>query len=191
MPDTEGATAAELPEWRRQLMIEQIKECWADNRNYDVILWAIPATISAIAGLLVNAIFQIGSASYATWVRPLLALAAAVITLPLVLALFKNRLFQIDRNNWRNALYRALENGTLPAAELDKIRFSPEARSNAVTFSTPRLTAHTNHGPRYWRILVARFQNVRAFDVLFVVSLATLATEVLLIVAFIVVWTLV
>lgn len=186
MPDTEGANAAEQPEWRKQLMIEQIKECWADNRNFDVILWAIPATISGIAGLLLNSIFQINSSTYAIWARPFLALAAAVFTLPLVVALFKNRLFQIDRNNWRNALYCALENGTLPTVELERIRYSPEPRSNAVTFSTPRLTSETNHGSKYWRILAGRFQSIRAFDVLFIVSLATLAAEILLLAIFIV-----
>jgi len=38
-----GSSADTPPDWRTQLLIEQIKECWADIRNYDTILWAIPA----------------------------------------------------------------------------------------------------------------------------------------------------
>jgi hypothetical protein len=111
----------------------------------------IPAAISAIAGLLINALFQISSGYPGGWIKPLIALAAAVFTAPLVMALFKNRLFQIDRNNWRVALFLALQKKTHPAEEVKKLRSAPEEpHPDMVIFSTPHLSLKAEHEPLYW-----------------------------------------
>lgn len=172
------------PTIREVLLIEQIKECWADNRNYDVILWAIPATITAIAGLAITAVFQLETSPSGAWARPLLALAAAVVTVPLVIALFKNRMFQIDRNRWRAALHVALANGTSPADEMNKIIINekvnkvPETHPDLVTFSTARVSYVNSLGPWHWRLLCRRYHGLAAFQILFAVSILTLAAEV-------------
>jgi hypothetical protein len=162
---------------REHLFIAQLEECWADIRNYDAILWQIPAAISAIGGLMANALVQ-PDITFGPWSRPIIAFAAAGLTLPLLVALVKNRIFQTDRNNWRIALYtRLMEGGPeLPKAR-DVYPEGSDAPDGLVLLSSRAITGRFEHGPVYWKFLARVIRPVSAFNVLLLVSLAVFVGE--------------
>jgi hypothetical protein len=166
------------PDIRRQLLLAQMEECWADIRNFDSILWQIPAAISAIGGLMVNALAQ-KEINFGPWSRPTIAYAAALLTLPLLAALVKNRIFQTDRNNWRISLYRAYVSG----GPLEIQDYYPENASlgkvakDLVLLSSREIHHRFRRGPWYWRISAGALRGVSAFNVLLLVSLGVFAGE--------------
>ena len=167
---------AESPD---ELLLAQFRECWADNRNYDVIVWQIPAAIGAIAGIMLNALRL--SAGGDDRFRPLVAAGAAWVTFPLVVALVKNRIFQIERNNWRIKLFEALTNNQTTIDALDAA--APEQRpatGNLVLFSTPHIASTFDQGPWYWRVAASTFKGIRAYNILLLASLVVLIAEVAL-----------
>lgn len=192
--DGKGRSTAEP--LRREFALLQIAECWADNRNYDAILWQIPAAIGAIAGLMVNAIFLAHGSGVDAWVRPFIALAAGLITFPLVMALLKNRLFQIERNIWRAAVFQSLYADGVSASQLivqarsdedprlARILFresqrsaSPDDGTDLVPFSSLHLDLGRTRGSSLFRLLATRFGGRSAYSVLLFVSVIILLSE--------------
>ena len=178
LPENEYAEVGMSRSLHDELIIKQIGECWADNRNFDVIVWQIPAVIAAIAGLMLNALVR-QDASINAWVKPLIPAGAALVTFPLVLALLKNRIFQIERNNWRIALYNNLTKRVPISEALGGIRPEPPRNDNLVRFSSPQITSKFK-GPWYWRFWANRLKGVRAYNALFFVSVVVLLSEVAL-----------
>lgn len=190
------------PEARQSLLQMQIAECWADNRNFDVLVWAIPAATSAIAGLILNAIVSVGDGSQGWFLRGAISAGGALLSFPLILALIKNRKFQVQRNDWRAACYFALVAGGSPRDFVTGIRPAPETASDLTPFSTLRVNAdpigksapsspppYRRGGPRrlgasLWRFSDHRFGDLSAFDLLLAVSWLTLAAELVGAVAF-------
>jgi hypothetical protein len=86
------------------------------------------------------------------------------------------------------ALFLALQKKTHPAEEVKKLRSAPEEpHPDMVIFSTPHLSLKAEHEPLYWNWLNQGLGRVRAFHVLFITSVATLLSELILAAALVVV----
>lgn len=175
--DTAGESRETLSV-EQQLYVSQMGECWADIRNYDTVLWQIPAAISAIGGLMVVALVQ-PEIEFGAWARPIIAFAAALLTLPLVVALVKNRLFQTDRNNWRIALYKKLVEGGSGPVQAGDYKLG-EVPVGLVPLGLPRTQLRLDRGPLYWRLAARAVYGLSAFNVLLLVSLVVFFGEIAL-----------
>jgi hypothetical protein len=174
-------------EIRDRVLLAQVAECWADLRNFDVIVWQIPAAVSAIGGLMVTGLLS-EEAAGRPWARCLVALGAAFVTFPLVIALVKNRIFQVDRNNWRLALLEALLKDPTSLPKIREYHPESQARDGIVLLSSRDIHTRFGHGPWYWRASARMFKRVSAYNVLFAVSLMVLAGEFLIGVYFGIAW---
>jgi hypothetical protein len=116
VPSQSSAPQAELSnqnasmpvELWRSILLCQLGECWNDVRNIDGLVWQIPAGIGAILGLILS-----GLGVRVVDGRPDLLdvgamFAVLLISAALVVALYKNRMFQISRNIYMKAVYRQL-----------------------------------------------------------------------------------
>lgn len=104
--------------WRAILYL-QLEQCWNDIRQNDAILWQIPASIGAIVGLILNALGRTIIEGPVAWLDIAAVATAIAVTFSLVVTEYKNRIFQVTRNIYRKAIYKALvEAARLPAGSL-------------------------------------------------------------------------
>jgi hypothetical protein len=92
----------------QSVILTQISECWNDIRQLDGVLWQIPAGIGAILGLILTAL---GPRSLTGRPGPFEVIAvfgAFLVTFSLVVALYKNRIFQVSRSIYIKSLYKEL-----------------------------------------------------------------------------------
>jgi hypothetical protein len=90
---------------RRDLLRQELDQCWADVRHNDSILWQIPAAIGAIVGLILNVVVNSHPLS---WLHALAVVAAILVTWSLIVTEYKNRIFQVTRNIYRASIYNEL-----------------------------------------------------------------------------------
>lgn len=157
---------------RQELLLAQFRECCADIRQYDAMLWQLPAAIGAIVGLTLNFAGQALAAGSATWIHVGGEFLALLLTVPLVLALYKNRLFQRSRNQFRSILVKAIQlharNPNEPDAALPALEEREDKVGLAGLFPIHSLALGQLPGP-------PRFRHLRAYDFLFSASVLMLA----------------
>jgi hypothetical protein len=183
--------------WQDILML-QLRELWNDNRQFDVIVWQIPAAIGAIAGILGSNVAPAVSHHEVSWMHAASAATALLVTCPLVLALYKNRYFQVSRNEWRAAVFETLRTKggveDLAVSYINYRSMDPHPVPGLVSFSTPSLNeidakplglrALDDPALRRQHPLVRPFirhlSRLSAFKVLWRVSLLVVVAELLL-----------
>lgn len=93
--------------WRSMLLV-QLGECWNDVRQNDSILWQIPAGIGAIVGLIFAALGSSALKGRPNLLQIMAVLAVAAVTFSLIVAEYKNRVFQVSRNIYIKSIYKEL-----------------------------------------------------------------------------------
>jgi len=92
----------------RSLLLAQLTECWNDVRNIDSLVWQIPAGIGAIIGLILTGLGRSIIQNRPSLLDVAAMVAAVLVSFALIMALRKNRIFQVSRNVYIKAIYRAL-----------------------------------------------------------------------------------
>src|SRR5262252_10232445 len=91
--------AISLPvELWRSILLTQLVECWNDTRNIDNLVWQIPAGIGAILGLIISGLGVRALSGQPDLLDVGAMCAVLFISSSLVLALYKNRMFQVSRS---------------------------------------------------------------------------------------------
>ena len=107
MTTSDGPHKVNVDQWREILSL-QVTQCWDDIRQMDSLLWQIPAGIGAIAGLLASALSTDVLSGRPTAFEIGLVGATCLITYSLVVAAYKNRVFQVARNVHLKSCYAEL-----------------------------------------------------------------------------------
>jgi hypothetical protein len=103
----------------RSLLLTQLTECWNDVRNIDSLVWQIPAGIGAIIGLILTGLGRSIIQNRPSLLDVAAMIAAVLVSFALIMALRKNRIFQVSRNVYIKAIYRALlETNAAQAGEM-------------------------------------------------------------------------
>jgi hypothetical protein len=182
---------ATLPvELWRSILLCQLGECWNDVRNIDGLVWQIPAGIGAILGLILS-----GLGARVVDGRPDLLdvgamFAVVLISSALIVALHKNRMFQVSRNIYMKAIYKQLlatniaQAGALVPIGLNADDSPMEELPGFVPRATRDLTALFPQGtvqslPQL-ASLSDRVRNLSAYKTMFRVSLLVLVGELAL-----------
>ena len=173
--------------WRSILLL-QLSECWNDVRSVDNLVWQIPTGIGAILGLVLTAIAPRISLRPSLF-EVLAVSGASMVTMSLIVALYKNREFQKSRSRYIKAIHMQLlrTNGAsarakIPA-ELSPVDHDIRDLPGLVAFSTRDLNQLRGIGGAPGDELAgvrAKFRNVRAFRVLICVSVGVCCGEVAL-----------
>jgi hypothetical protein len=193
-----GPTMLPVELWR-SILLTQLSECWDDVRNVDSLVWQLPTGIGAILGIVLAAL------SPHNLSRPGLFEVAAVfgacfVTLSLLLALYKNRRFQVSRGKYIKSIYMELL-GTegLVASQMTPVKLAPVDHKirdlpglvalsskdldevDPTDKSTPEGPSDIKGGIYQIRSMMrSRMGRVSAFKVLFRVSAAVCLGEFLL-----------
>lgn len=109
MTSLDGQSTPTVPVelWRSMLLV-QLGECWNDVRQNDSILWQIPAGIGAIVGLILAALGSSAIKGRPNLLQVIAVAAVAAVTFSLIVAEYKNRVFQVSRNIYIKSIYREL-----------------------------------------------------------------------------------
>ena len=104
--------STEKYERKKELWLLQLKQCWADIRQFDSMMWQLPTAIAAIGALSLNVIADpvIYETTPVRVFHLVIAVMSLLITSSLVFALMKNRYFQEWRVKHREILFKALKN---------------------------------------------------------------------------------
>jgi hypothetical protein len=170
-------------------LLSQLTECWDDVRNIDGLVWQIPAGIGAILGLILTGLGRNVLSGRPSIIDLAAMVAAVLVSFSLILALHKNRMFQVSRNIYMKALYRQLlstrsaSDGELVGIALETDDCPMEELPGLVPRATRDLTK-TLSGPTAAgfqpRQLLRRFHLLSAYKIMFGVSLCILCGEVAL-----------
>lgn len=93
--------------WRSVLLL-QLGECWDDVRNIDSLVWQIPAGIGAILGLILSGLGPQVVKGRPSPLDVAAMFAVVLISYSLIVALHKNRKFQVSRNIYMKSIYKEL-----------------------------------------------------------------------------------
>lgn len=107
LENNQGSPTLPVELWRSMLLV-QLGECWDDVRQNDSILWQIPAGIGAIVGLILAALGSTAVKGRPSLPQVLAVIAVAAVTFSLIVAEYKNRVFQVSRNIYIKSIYREL-----------------------------------------------------------------------------------
>ncbi len=133
----------------RSLLLTQLTECWNDVRNIDNLVWQIPAGIGAIIALILTGLGRSIIQNRPSLLDVVAMIAAVLVSFALIIALRKNRMFQVSRNVYIKAIYRALlatntaEVGEMIRAGLETDDCSMEILPGCVPRATQDLAAFT------------------------------------------------
>jgi hypothetical protein len=158
----------------------------------DTILWQIPAGIGAIVGLVLAGLGRDVFEGRPTILEIFATSAATLVTYSLLVAEYKNHVFQVSRNIYIKSLHRALldcsayPTGYLIKAKLEIDDFKMEDLPGLPAAATRDLIGENS----MWNSIVrsagpvwlgSRAARLPAFKTLFAVSVFAFAGEVLLV----------
>jgi hypothetical protein len=174
----------------RSILTTQLGECWDDVRNIDSLVWQIPAGIGAILGLILTGLGASAFKGHPSLLDVAAMFAVVLISYSLILALHKNRMFQVSRNIYMKAIYlELLKTGSLPPGSLVSASLGAKDHKigdlpGFVPHATRDLMLESKHGIVYsltgmkgFNNLNARFNDMSAYVTMFRVSAFVLLGE--------------
>jgi disulfide bond formation protein DsbB len=174
----------------RSILVTQLGECWNDVRNIDSLVWQIPASIGAILGLILTGLGSKALKGHPSLLDVAAMFAVVFVSYSLLLALHKNRVFQIARNIYMKAIYRELlktgsvaPNSPVPASleakdhPIDELPgFVPHATRDIVLESRHGIV-HSLTGITRFNRLNTRVDKMSAYITMFRISACVLLGE--------------
>jgi hypothetical protein len=92
----------------RSILLTQLGECWDDVRNIDSLVWQIPAGIGAILGLILSGLGTKVVSGRPSLLDVAAMFAVVLVSFSLIMAMHKNRMFQVSRNMYMKSIYKQL-----------------------------------------------------------------------------------
>jgi hypothetical protein len=189
--ETKNPTAKLPVELWRSILLVQLGECWNDIRNIDGLVWQIPAGIGAILGLILTGLGTRALKGRPSLIDVAAMFAVVLVSYSLIVALHKNRMFQISRNKYMKGIYKQLlathsaSNGALVPIRLDAHDDCPmDELPGFVARATRDIANESQAGSvASWGVLAlfsARMRKFSAYNTMFRVSVCVLVGEFLL-----------
>lgn len=143
-PQSNQSVSVPVELWR-SILLTQLGQCWDDVRQTDSILWQIPAGIGAIVGLVLATIGSSAVHGRPNLLQVIVVFAASAVTFSLIVAEYKNRVFQVSRSIYIKSFYKQLlltqdkEDGMLVQAVLTFDDYNVEELPGLAALATREL----------------------------------------------------
>ena len=187
VPVNEPSSQSIPVELWRAILLAQLGQCWDDVRQTDSILWQIPAGIGAIVGLVLAAIGANAVRGKPNLVQVIAVFAASAVTFSLIVAVYKNRVFQVSRSIYIKSFYKQLmltkdaKDGTLVPAFLTFDDYDVDELPGLAALATKDLSEVVQERAAAvsgFRFIGDNLSRLPAFKTLFYVSVFILIGEI-------------